>query len=81
MRGVGRLWSHNLQYNTNSEYERHLFVTTEHREYFNSDSKDLTPEQKAHYGPTVRAPSIKTQPVYCPLLDTIFLFLASPFHR
>ena len=39
------------------------------------------PEQKAHYGPTVRADSIKTQPIYCPLLDTIFLFLAGPFHR
>ena len=57
------------------------FLSPEHHEYFNSDNKELTPEQKAHYGPTVRAHSTKTQPVYCPLLDTIFVFLAGPFHR
>ena len=34
-------------------------------------SQDLTPEQKAHYGPIVRAHSPKTQPVYCPLLDRL----------
>ena len=35
-----------------------------------NDSQDLTPEQKAHYGPIVCAHSTKTQPVYCRLLDT-----------
>ena len=30
------------------------------------------PEQKAHYGPIVSANSPKTQPDYCPLLDTDF---------
>ena len=36
-------------------------------------SRDFTPEEKEHYGPTVRAHSTKTQIVYCPLLDTTYV--------
>ena len=76
------MWSHSSfklllhDKNTNREYERHLFVARDHHEYLNSDSKrfpGLDTEQKAHYGPIVRAQSTKTQPVYSPLLDTAFL--------
>ena len=51
------------------------FVTRDHREYLNgdstaNDSHDLTPDQKAHYGPIVGTPQQKRNQsiVHCLIL-------------
>ena len=67
---IRHLWSHNSQQNSNRENERHLFVTRDHREYLNSDSKrfsGLDAWTKGNHGPIVRAHSTNT---------TILLYIA-----